>query len=62
MFIKGSLVDVYTTPTSYPNIDTLETLDKSGIPIGVRHQGLIVDLFGSEQPGTPLGKQTKILF
>jgi hypothetical protein len=52
---QGSLVEKLSTPASYPNIDTLEQLDSSGMWIAVRHQGLIVDLFGDEQPGTPLG-------
>jgi hypothetical protein len=54
-FFQGSLVEKLSTPASYPNIDTLEQLDNSGLWIAVRHQGLIVDLFGDEKPGSPLG-------
>lgn len=53
--LQGSLVGVYTTPSSYHDIDTLKELDESGISIAVRHQGLIVDIFGDAQPGSPLG-------
>ena len=46
---------MYTIPKSYTNLDTLEDFDKSGIPIAVRHWGLIVDVFGNEEPGSPIG-------
>lgn len=49
-------MDVYTIPKSYPNVDTLTDLDQSNVPIAVRHAGLIVDIFGDELPGTPLGE------
>lgn len=48
------MVDVYTIPKSYTNIDTLKSLDESGLPIAVRHQGLIVDLFGTDKSGESL--------
>lgn len=48
------MVDVYTIPKSYSNIDTLKSLDESGLPIAVRHQGLIVDLFGTDKSGESL--------
>lgn len=52
---QGSLYDVYTNPKTYANIDTLGELDRSGIIIAVLHQGLIVDVFGDERPGSHLG-------
>lgn len=48
------MVDVYTIPKSYSSIDTLKSLDESGLPIAVRHQGLIVDLFGTDKSGETL--------
>jgi hypothetical protein len=54
-FEKGSLVDVLTTPSSYPDIDSLEALYDSKLEISVRHPGLITDIFGDELPGTKLG-------
>uniref|UniRef100_A0A182N1F5 Ionotropic glutamate receptor C-terminal domain-containing protein n=1 Tax=Anopheles dirus TaxID=7168 RepID=A0A182N1F5_9DIPT len=52
---QGSLVDVYTTPTSMRNLDTLPELDASGLTITVNAPALIVDVFGTERPGTTLG-------
>lgn len=52
---QGSLYDVYTNPKSYANIDSLADLDESGLPIVIVHLGLIVDVFGDEQPGSHLG-------
>ncbi|XP_055699581.1 uncharacterized protein LOC129799581 [Phlebotomus papatasi] len=59
---QGSLVNVYTNSLSYPNIDTLEALDQSGIPIAVVHAGLIVDVLGSDPPGTLLGNLRQKMF
>lgn len=53
--LQGSLYDVYTTPKSYANIETLNEMDGSGIKIHVVHHGLIVDVFGEEAPGSDLG-------
>ena len=58
---KGSLVDVYTTPTSYQSIDTLAALHESELEIHVRHPGLLTDIFGDEKPGSPLGNLKKQL-
>uniref|UniRef100_A0A182P0W2 Ionotropic glutamate receptor L-glutamate and glycine-binding domain-containing protein n=1 Tax=Anopheles epiroticus TaxID=199890 RepID=A0A182P0W2_9DIPT len=60
---QGSLVDVYTTPTSMKNLDTLAELDASGLPISVTAPALIVDVFGTEQPGSTIGnlKQRLVL-
>ena len=55
------MVDVYTTPTSYQSIDTLEDLYKSRLEIHVRHPGLLTDIFGDEKPGSPLGDLKKRL-
>uniref|UniRef100_A0A182XBX1 Ionotropic glutamate receptor C-terminal domain-containing protein n=1 Tax=Anopheles quadriannulatus TaxID=34691 RepID=A0A182XBX1_ANOQN len=52
---QGSLVDVYTTPTSMKNLDTLAELDASGLSITVTAPALIVDVFGTERPGSTLG-------
>jgi hypothetical protein len=52
---KGLLYDIFTTPKSYPNIDTLDDLYKSGLEIYVRHAGLLDDIFGDEPTGTTLG-------
>uniref|UniRef100_A0A182TE09 Ionotropic glutamate receptor C-terminal domain-containing protein n=1 Tax=Anopheles melas TaxID=34690 RepID=A0A182TE09_9DIPT len=52
---QGSLVDVYTTPTSMKNLDTLGELDASGLSITVTAPALIVDVFGTERPGSTLG-------
>uniref|UniRef100_A0A182QUF9 Ionotropic glutamate receptor C-terminal domain-containing protein n=1 Tax=Anopheles farauti TaxID=69004 RepID=A0A182QUF9_9DIPT len=52
---QGSLVDVYTTPTSMKNLDTLPELDATGLTITVNAPALIVDVFGTERPGTTLG-------
>uniref|UniRef100_A0A182JLL2 Ionotropic glutamate receptor C-terminal domain-containing protein n=1 Tax=Anopheles atroparvus TaxID=41427 RepID=A0A182JLL2_ANOAO len=52
---QGSLVDVYTTPTSMKNLDTLAELDASGLPIAVNAPALIVDVFGTERPGNTIG-------
>lgn len=49
------MYDVYTTPKSYANIETLNEMDESGIKIHVVHHGLIVDVFGDEPPGSDLG-------
>lgn len=57
VFLQSSLVDVYTIRKSYANLHTLDDLDRSGLMIYVRHKGLIVDVFGEEQPGTPIGGQ-----
>jgi hypothetical protein len=43
---QGLLYTVYTTPKSYPNIDTLDGLLESGLEIHVRHPGLVTDIFG----------------
>jgi hypothetical protein len=43
---QGLLYDVYTTPKSYPNIDTLNDLLESEMEIHVRHPGLVTDIFG----------------
>ena len=48
-------MDIYTIRSSYTNIDTLEELDASRLPIVVRHQGLINDVFGTENENTILG-------
>lgn len=53
--MKGSLFNVYTTPKSYPNIDTLDDLYKSGTDIHVRHPGLLTDIFGDARAGTTIG-------
>ncbi|XP_050099218.1 uncharacterized protein LOC126579713 [Anopheles aquasalis] len=45
---QGSLVDVYTTPRSRRNLDTLAELDASGLPIVVSAPALAVDVFGNE--------------
>uniref|UniRef100_A0A182MLD6 Ionotropic glutamate receptor C-terminal domain-containing protein n=1 Tax=Anopheles culicifacies TaxID=139723 RepID=A0A182MLD6_9DIPT len=52
---QGSLVDVYTTPTSMKNLDTLAELDASGLKITVTAPALIVDVFGTERPGSTIG-------
>uniref|UniRef100_A0A182RM80 Ionotropic glutamate receptor L-glutamate and glycine-binding domain-containing protein n=1 Tax=Anopheles funestus TaxID=62324 RepID=A0A182RM80_ANOFN len=52
---QGSLVDVYTTPTSMKNLDTLAELDASGLTITVTAPALIVDVFGTERPGSTIG-------
>ncbi|XP_049535831.1 uncharacterized protein LOC125951181 [Anopheles darlingi] len=44
---QGSLVDVYTTPRSRRNLDTLAELDASGLPIAVSAPALAVDVFGN---------------
>lgn len=49
-------MDVYTIPKTYANIDTLEALDESNIRIAVEHEGLIVDVFGDEMPGSTIGR------
>lgn len=49
------MVDVYTTPTSMKNLDTLAELDASGLSITVTAPALIVDVFGTERPGSTLG-------
>lgn len=46
---------MYTNPKSYANIANLAEMDSSGIPIVVTHLGLIVDVFGDEEPGSYLG-------
>ncbi|XP_058063424.1 uncharacterized protein LOC131213406 [Anopheles bellator] len=48
---QGSLVNVYTTPRSMRNLDTLDELDASGLSITVTAPALIVDVFGTERPG-----------
>lgn len=53
--LKGSLYNVYTTPKSYPNIDTLDDLYTSRLDIHVRHPGLLTDIFGDAQVGTSIG-------
>uniref|UniRef100_A0A182YH93 Ionotropic glutamate receptor C-terminal domain-containing protein n=1 Tax=Anopheles stephensi TaxID=30069 RepID=A0A182YH93_ANOST len=53
--VQGSLVDVYTTPTSMKNLDTLAELDASGLTITVTAPALIVDVFGTERPGSTIG-------
>ncbi|XP_053661435.1 uncharacterized protein LOC128710403 [Anopheles marshallii] len=52
---QGSLVEVYTTPTSMKNLDTLAELDASGLTITVTAPALIVDVFGTERPGSTIG-------
>ncbi|XP_058176238.1 uncharacterized protein LOC131291067 [Anopheles ziemanni] len=52
---QGSLVDVYTTPTSMKNLDTLAELDASRLPIMVNAPALVVDVFGTERPGNTIG-------
>lgn len=47
---------LHTKKISYPNIDTLEMLDRTGLPIAVRHFGLIVDIFSDAEPGSIKGK------
>jgi hypothetical protein len=53
--MKGSLFNVYTTPKSYPNIDSLDDLYKSKLDIHVRHPGLLTDIFGDAKSGTTIG-------
>lgn len=53
--VQGSLYNVYTTPKSYPNIDTLDDLYESRLDIHVRHPGLLTDIFGEEPVGTTIG-------
>lgn len=50
-FYKGSLTTSYSTTTYYKDIDTLEELDKSGLPIGTTSASL-KDIFG--EGGTPV--------
>ncbi|KFB52177.1 AGAP000293-PA-like protein [Anopheles sinensis] len=52
---QGSLVEVYTTPTSMKNLDTLAELDASRLPIMVNAPALVVDVFGTERPGNTIG-------
>ncbi|CRK95266.1 CLUMA_CG008909, isoform A [Clunio marinus] len=52
---QGSLYNVYTTPKSYPNIDTLDDLYKSKLDVHVRHPGLLTDIFGDAPFGTTIG-------
>lgn len=55
------MVDVYTTPSSYQSIDTLDDLYQSQLEIHVRHPGLLTDIFGDEKSGSPLGNLKKQL-
>lgn len=55
MVPQSSLINVYTHPSSYDEIDTLEFLDEKNIKLGISHLGLIVDIFGNATPETTLG-------
>lgn len=46
---------MYTHPSAYDEIDTLENLDEKNIKVGISHLGLIVDIFGNASPDTTLG-------
>lgn len=52
---QGCLIQVYTNPFTYPNIETLDALDKSGISIGIQYNNNVVDLF-EDRGGSPLSK------
>lgn len=56
------MINVYTHPSSYDEIDTLETLNEKNIKIGISHLGLIVDIFGNATPETTLGKRKMFKF
>lgn len=57
--IKGCLIQVYTKPWTYPNIETLDAFDKSGIWVGIQYNNNLVDLF-EDRGGSPLSTQILI--
>lgn len=52
---------MYTTPKSYPNIDTLDELLESKLEIHVRHPGLITDIFGDGKGDSTVAQLKKRL-
>lgn len=52
---KGLLYNVFSTPKSYPNIDTLDDLYESELEIHVRHAGLVTDIFGDDKDESTVG-------
>lgn len=52
---------MYTHPSAYDEIDTLENLDEQNIKVGISHLGLIVDIFGNATPETTLGNIITII-
>jgi hypothetical protein len=46
---QGKLVNVLSKPDYYPDINTLEELDASGLVIGTASRNLVVDTFSTEE-------------